>query len=81
VAPKRVGHLDDTIRKVLVNGLATWFCASLLQTKDLLLSRTDDLMADAEDCTQRTDRLLLDASHLVASSPHDLFIPHSGPYA
>jgi hypothetical protein len=26
VAPKRVGHLDDTIRKVLVNGLATRFC-------------------------------------------------------
>jgi hypothetical protein len=21
-----VGRLDDTIRKVLVNGLATWFC-------------------------------------------------------
>jgi hypothetical protein len=26
VAPNRVGHLDDTIRKVLVNGLATRFC-------------------------------------------------------
>jgi len=25
VAPKRVGRLDDTIRKVLVNGLATRF--------------------------------------------------------
>jgi hypothetical protein len=26
VAPKQVEHLDDTIRKVLVNGLATRFC-------------------------------------------------------
>ena len=26
VAPKRVGHLDDAIRKVIVNGLATRFC-------------------------------------------------------
>ena len=26
MAPKQVGCLDDTIRKVLVNGLATWFC-------------------------------------------------------
>lgn len=26
MAPKRVGRLDDIIRKVLVNGLATWFC-------------------------------------------------------
>ena len=25
MALKRLGHLDDTIRKVLVNGLATWF--------------------------------------------------------
>ena len=25
MAPKREGHLDDTIRKVLVNGLATRF--------------------------------------------------------
>ena len=26
MAPKRVGHLDVAIRKVLVNGLATRFC-------------------------------------------------------
>ena len=26
MAPKQVGHLDNTIRKVLVNGLTTWFC-------------------------------------------------------
>lgn len=28
MAPKRVGPLDDTIRKVLTNGLATRFCVS-----------------------------------------------------
>ena len=28
VAPKQVGPLDDTIHKVLTNGLATWFCVS-----------------------------------------------------
>jgi len=28
VAPKQLGHLDDTIRKVLVNGLATRFCVT-----------------------------------------------------
>jgi hypothetical protein len=59
----------------------TEMTGTVLRTRDLLLSRTDDLMADAEDCTQRTDRLLLDASRLVASLPHDSFIPHSGPYA
>ncbi len=28
MAPKRVGRLKDAIRKVLTNGLATWFCVS-----------------------------------------------------
>jgi len=28
MAPKQVGPLKDAIRKVLTNGLATWFCVS-----------------------------------------------------
>ena len=36
MAPKRVGRLDDAIRKVLVNGLATWFHVQPKLTRNFL---------------------------------------------
>ena len=36
MAPKRVGPLDDAIRKVLVNGLATRFCVEPKIARKLL---------------------------------------------
>ena len=36
MAPKRVGRLDDTIRKVLTNGLATRFCVQPKVAKKFL---------------------------------------------
>ena len=37
MAPKRVGPLDDTIHKILTNGLATRFCVSPTVTRKYLL--------------------------------------------
>ena len=36
MAPKQVGPLDDTIRKILTNGLATRFCVSPMVARKYL---------------------------------------------
>jgi hypothetical protein len=41
VAPKQVGRLNDTIRKVLVNGLATRFCVQPRVARKFLLENVE----------------------------------------